>query len=288
MRSILAALAAIALCVGAARAADPCADMIRLQREHADHAARADSDPGTMNALLRKAIAAREACLDNPTATDATKDFYKALEALAKPRFAVPPGAVKGTEPVLKDAAYEFAFTADVEGHGTVEWGVAAMPCERLDGKCFPTQAESPNMVLETRVTIDGRPAILEVRGEENKRLSATAVALGILHRHYEKVFGRPLTELSGGLSAMNLANFQTEWAEQVYKHGKSESEAKDLAIRAISFGKQRMAKPFNYTRFEVTLGAKVKKRLRLTGDAAAVDYDVPGKVDVIAKDRRP
>ncbi|MEZ4470212.1 MAG: hypothetical protein R3F60_05290 [bacterium] len=241
------------LAAGVLHAAEPCTEMVRLHRAHSAHAAQADSDPATLNRLLSEALAARDACF---TKYQWSREVDAAVDALSHPVYVVPAASISSSEATLAQNAYEFSLFAAIPGHDKVLWGTASMPCKPLDGKCFNEGAESPSMVIGTRVTVDGRPAVIQIRGEESKRLAATSVALGILHQQFQHVFGRPLAELSGRLAELNLANFQQEFAERRYKKSQSEDAAKVEAIKAISFGKHRMAKPFNYSRFEVELGA--------------------------------
>ncbi|MCA9526586.1 MAG: hypothetical protein KC549_09865 [Myxococcales bacterium] len=285
-RLTLLALGLVGLLVaGPALAAEPCAEMVRLQAAHTAHAALPDSNPATLNRLLTDALTARDACFKK---YQWSREVDAAVNALAHPVYVVPASAITSGALRQSPNAYDYDLFAEIPGHGKVIWGVASLPCTLLDGKCFNPGPAAPNMYIDTRVTIDGREVVIQIRGEESKRMAATTVALRILHERFEEAFKKPLAELSGHLAAINLANFQQEFAERRYKKGQSEDEAKQGAIRAISFGKHRMAPPFNYRAFTVVLGDWEQQKLKLSGDREAVEYRVPAKVDITAKDRQP
>lgn len=284
------ALAALLLLAGPGRAADPCADMIRLQAEHMAHARAEDSDVATLNRMLAAAQQALKDCFAQ-TEIHESPEFFKAWGALEKPRYAVPERAVTWTKAKLGSdkAAYEFSFYVELPDQGKHLWGTVRMPCKMLADDCIPTEDASPNMVIDTRVTAGGKTVIIHIIGDNSTdRLSATRFALRAIHEEYARAFPRHrLERLTGSLQDKNLSNFQLEWATAVYKQRKSPSEASQQAIRAISFGKERMKAPFNYTTFKVTPGSLKAVELKLPGDAAAVAYDVPSKVDVVVSGRK-
>lgn len=284
-------LIATCLLLSVAHATPECDRMLQLVAQHAAEAAKPDSDPAALNRLQDQVVTARDACLRSTVTSDET--VSAALTALEHPTYIVPVdkvGATPASPPGAKkgNTSRDFSFTAEIPVAGTVTWGLASMPCLMLSGKCYPLEKPAPNMIIDKRVTLpDGRAARIRIKGSGSKPPSATHIALKLLHERFQQAFGRELDVTEGRLAMFNLANFQKEWAERHYKKGMSEKAAAEAAVKVISFGEQRMKAPFNYTQFTVDWGKKVEMKLRLSGDAEEVPYQVPADVDVTAKGRK-
>lgn len=86
----------------------------------------------------------------------------------------------------------------------------------------------------------------------EAKGFSWTTAALDLMIKSYTKKFGHPPKNLGGFIAKSNLANFQYEFASLKAKNpGLSDVQIGEMAIKEISFGKQRLEN-FGYEHFRI------------------------------------
>jgi hypothetical protein len=127
-----------------------------------------------------------------------------------------------------------------------LDWGLVSVPLSPDDPK-VPLKEPGPEMYVDNRTTLDGKPIKVKLAGGA----SLTRTALEITIAKYREKFGQTPPILSGSLAFNNLANFQKEFAKR-RKLEMDQDPAAQEAIRAISFGRQRV--DLGYDTFEIRL----------------------------------
>lgn len=142
-----------------------------------------------------------------------------------------------------------------------------------------------PELTLHPRnATLpDGSPAILKAP----KGFAWTDVSLQRAMDAYVKKFGTGPLNMGGQLAWQNLANFQAEFARiRAAEPGLSEGVVAERAVRAISFGKHRVA--MGYGDISVRYGNMGDVTVSQRGGGTTVLHNVPRYVEVDARPTTP
>ncbi len=119
----------------------------------------------------------------------------------------------------------------------------------------------SPDLNLHPKTaTVKGQTTPVELTKPPGS-FGWTTESLKLVIESYKAKFGHAPKNLGGWLAKSNLKNFQAEFAKfRAQFPGKSNAQIADLAIRAISFGKNRI--PLGYEHFHVTIFKMGKVKL--------------------------
>lgn len=151
-------------------------------------------------------------------------------------------------------------------------WGYIVCPLH--PDLALPLAMPGPSMLLENKTKVGGKAVQLKLADG-----SFTDLALEIMLKLYTPKYGE-LKMLTGSLADKNLANFQREYAVNYNRgEGMSKEAAADAAIRAISFGRARMALKPPFDKFTVEMS---NFGIKSMGDLG--DRYVPKTVHVIAR----
>jgi hypothetical protein len=185
-----------------------------------------------------------------PTAEEAKPSAPKPAEPVepvpgTSATFKVRLSALKATKPtrlflVKNKALWHWKLYVELPNGETAVW------CEiniRFRG--------SPDLNLDTKAAkVLGTSKTVTLKAEGFKW---TAKALEMMIETYKAEFGHAPKNLGGWLAKDNLLNFQTEFANiRAANPGLSTQEAAQAAVKAISFGKARVA--LGYEHFHVTI----------------------------------
>jgi hypothetical protein len=108
-----------------------------------------------------------------------------------------------------------------------------------------------PEFYFEKRVRVDGAEGKVQIH-EGESQVSLTDVALDEATARYRADFGHEPSTLPGHLAFENKANFQRAYLLAV-RQGMRPEEAKQVAIRGISFGRSRIARGYDDLHVDLT-----------------------------------
>jgi hypothetical protein len=161
----------------------------------------------------------------------------------------------------------------DSKGKHQHDWVFITVPMDNELG--IPRQPPSPSMIIEGRVSIEGKMQQLRLSGG-----SITEYSLKLLIGRYQARFG-DLGEIHGSLAADNKSLYQLAYAE-LRSNNVDEDTARDQAILRTPFGKYRAQ--LGYDKFTITLRSFDWAIIPKLDPDRKKRFFVPTSIDVIAR----